>query len=283
MQEDLTVYADLGTLPVRRLTSAISAIGAALEKLKDQLRQNSLTDQRQEIDFFKNDKPMFVAEQVYAIEIYTIETGKPLVDDQLIRTYYEGELRYIKRFFMQHQFLYQYYQLGATELDHLFFVRGARPTDIILPDAPGLDPNFSTAADSLFARFMAFEKVQNYLMDCLYGQGSVAQPYRSKKGRPLEWTGDKSNLVELAYAIYDTMQINNGEVDISDIIDWLENTLHVSLGRYYKRFAEMKLRKNVSRTRFIDHMREMLLRHMDESDAFKPVPPAPVSGSKAKF
>lgn len=140
LKEDLAAFADLGTLPVRRLTSALNAISAALSRLKQHLREIPFLDQQQEIDFFKNDKPLFIAEQVYAVELYTIETGKPLVDDQLIRTYYEQELRYIKRFFTQHQFLYQYYQLGATELDHLFFIRGTRPTDILLPDAPGLDP-----------------------------------------------------------------------------------------------------------------------------------------------
>ena len=280
LAEELAIYADLGALPVKRLSGALNATSAALQKIREYIETHPFENRQQEINFFKYLKPPVMAEKLYALEIYTIETNRPLVDEVSLRVFYEQELKYIRRFFMQHQFLYQYYQLDAVDLDQVFFVREAKPTDIIIPSTPELDPTFSTAADFLFAKFIAYEKVQDYLMDCLYGQGKALQPFRSKKGRLLEWTGDKSNLVELAYAIHDTMQINNGEVDISDIIDWLEQSLQVNLGRYYKRFSEMKMRKNVSRTRYLDFMVEMILKHMEEGDSFQPQPLKPVSGSR---
>lgn len=95
-------------------------------------------------------------------------------------------------------------------------------------------------------------------MDCLYGQGRTIQPFRSNKGIQLQWTGDKSNLVELAYAIYGTKQLNNGDADIIDIVEWLEQTLQISLGRYYQTFADIRMRKAVSKTRYLDHLRDML-------------------------
>ncbi|WP_183580224.1 RteC domain-containing protein [Mucilaginibacter sp. X5P1] len=282
MKEDIFIYSDLGTTPIKRLTGGLNTTGESLKKLKDFVKETPFENQLEEIRFFKYEKPRFVAEQIYALEIYTIETGKPLGDELLIRNFYEQELRFIKRYFIQYQFLYQYYQLDACDLDHLFFVRGAKPSDILIPEAPGLDPVFSTSCDYLFAKFMAYERIQDYIMDCLYGQGKAYQSFTSKKGRSLTWTGDKSNLIELAYAIYDTLQINNGEVDISDIIDWLEQSLQVNLGRYYKRFSEIKMRKNISRTRYLDFMVEMIVKHMEEGDGFQPQPLKAVSGSKLR-
>lgn len=270
MEEELSIYADLGTLPVRRLTGALSCVSESLIKLKGNMVEYPFKDQQEEITFFKYEKPPFVCEQIYALEMYTIETSRPIGDELLLKAFYEQELKFIKRFFIQYQFIYQYFQLDAIELDHLFFVRGAKSSDLLLPETHGLDPEFSTSCDYLFAKFMAYEKVQDYLIERLYGHGGIFIAFRSKKGRALEWTGDKSNLVELAYAIHDTVQINNGEVDISDIIDWLEQSLQVNLGRYYKRFSEIRMRKNMSKTRYLDEMRNALSKHIEEGDAFKP-------------
>lgn len=273
---------DMGITPVKKLNLLSSTVKSALAEMKIILLQNPFTDQSEEISFFKHDKPQFVCEIIFAQEIFSIEKDKPSGDETVIKNFYEQELRLIKRFFMHHQFLYQYYQLEGSDLDHLFFVRGAKSSDLLAGDPVDYDPAFSTSADYLFAKFMAYEKVQDYLMENIYGQGKITSPFISKKGRPLEWTGDKSNLIELAYAIYDTMQINKGEVDISDIIDWLEQSLQVSLGRYYKRFSEIRMRKNISRTRYLDFMVEMILKHMDEGDSFQPRPLKPVSGSKTR-
>jgi len=264
------------------LSGKLDTINAALEKVKAYLAEHSFKDTAEEIAFFKDDKPLFVSEQLLAQEMYDIETKTPLTGEADIRAFYETELKFIEHYLDKHQFLYQYYLLEATEMDNLLFVRGADTPTVLLPEVPDLDPAFSTKGDYLFAKFIAYEKLRKYLMDELFGTRKNERPFTSKKGRQLEWTGDKSNLVELAYAIYDTRQINNGDVDISDIVDWLEQSLHVNLGRYYRRFTEIKMRKNVSRTRYLDHMRDMFLKHIEEGEAFKPAAPKPVSGSKAK-
>lgn len=280
---NLTLINGMEVTSVKKLNFLSSSAKSALAEIKEIILGDPFADLQEEIAFFKYDKPQFVSEILYAREIYSIEKEKPLGGGMLIKNFYDQELRFIKRFFNQHQFLYQYYQLEASDLDRLFFVRRAKPSDVLLSEPDEYDPVFSTAADHLFAKFMAYEKVQDYLMEKSYGQGRIATPFVSKKGRPLEWTGDKSNLIELAYAIYDTMQLNNGNVDISDIIDWLEQSLQVNLGRYYKRFSEIRMRKNVSRTRYLDFMVEMILKHMDEGDAFQPRSLKPVSGSKSRI
>ncbi len=283
MKEELVLFSELGIQPIRRLAGVLNCINDALNQLRTFLKEYQFKDQESEIYFFKYDKPKFFCEQIYAKEIYTIEIARPHGDELLLKNFYEQELKYIKRFFIQYQFLYQYYQLDASDLDHLFFVRGAKPSDLLLPETPDLDPLFSTSCDYLFSKFMAYEKIQDYLINCLYGPIDNLQRLGvSGKNKILKWTGNKADLVELAYGIYDTLQINNGDVDIADIIDWLEKSLQINLGRYYQCFSEIKNRKSISKTHFLDHMLTMLSQHIEEGDAFKPRKPKNVSGSKSK-
>jgi hypothetical protein len=97
----------------------------------------------------------------------------------------------------------------------------------------------------------------------------------------LTWTGDKTNLIELAYGIYNTAQVNNGEINIVDLISWLENSFHVRLPRYFQMFSEIKNRKSVSKTRYLDHMAKMINLYIEQGDAFVPEKPRQVSGSKS--
>jgi len=276
LREDLSLVSDMGIPAVRRLSAKLDAINEALEKIKVYLPAHPFKDVAEEIIFFKEEKPLFVSEQLFAVEMYNIEIQRPLTDDSDIRAFYNKELNFVGHYLDKHQFLYQYYLLEATEMDNLLFVRGAETSSVLLPETPDLDPAFSTKGDYLFAKFMAYERVKEYLLGELYPATE-----REKLKRVLRWTGDKMNLVEIAYGIHDTAQINNGDVDIKDIIAWLEESLNVSLSRHYRMFSEMKKRKSVSPTRYLDHMGDMVKQHLAEGDAFRPQPPKPVSGSKS--
>lgn len=277
LAEELELIHDLGDLPVRRLTTAVNATAATIKKLRAHLAEMPPANDQEEIDLFKRWKPKFAAEQYFALEKFTIETNRPLTDPALLRAYYEQELAVVNRFFTQHEFLYQYFKFGFTELDHLLFLRtNITAADFLLITAD-LDPAFSTKGDNLCAKFIACEKLRDYLVLEL---NPAAEPIRPLK--TLRWTGDKMNLAELAYGIYDTAQVNNGDIDIKDIIAWLEETLNVSLNRHYRMFTEMKNRKSVSPTRFLDHMGAMVRRHLVDADKFNPQSPKPVSGSGKK-
>jgi len=92
----------------------------------------------------------------------------------------------------------------------------------LLPEGPDLDPEFSTAGDYLFAKFIAYERLQEYLISCFYHRASDEPALGKPKRKAMNWTGDKSNLIELANALYGTQQINEGKITISEIIEWLE-------------------------------------------------------------
>ena len=53
--------------------------------------------------------------------------------------------------------------------------------------------------------------------------------------------------------------------DIIAIAKTFENTLNISLGDFYHTFMELKSRK-INRTKFLDNLKESLLKKMDEED-----------------
>jgi len=50
------------------------------------------------------------------------------------------------------------------------------------------------------------------------------------KGSKRKWTGDKIELIEIAYGIYYTRRMNSGKAEVKDIVEWLEDTLQIDLG-----------------------------------------------------
>lgn len=270
LQEEIAQFNEMGIAPVKRLTGIINAVRLAVQDIKKQLNEHPLEDQAEEITLFKYGKPKIVAKQIYALEMFTIESSKPIGDELLLKAFYEQELKFIRRLFDQHRFLYQYYLLDGAELDALYFVRRADVPASLLPDGPDLDPDFSTAGDYLFAKFIAYERLQEYLIGCLYHRKDEEPTLTKPKRKPMNWTGDKSNLIEVAYGLYGTRQINEGNVTIAEIIEWLEESFQISLSRYYRRFSEIKMRKLISPSKYLDEMREAFLRYIEEGDAWKP-------------
>lgn len=265
--EELAVYAELGAPPVRRLTGALACIAEAMGKLKHYVAENQFADQPEEVAFFKAVKPAFLAEQFYAMEIFNIESTRPLNDLAALNAFYERELSYVQRFFAQHKFLYAYYQGDMKELDQLLFVRGARPADIPLPDVPDADDTFGTAGDRLFAKFSAFERLQEYLLAKL---NLVPAAVESSKNLLAKWPGEKTDLVELGYALYTWLRVRKSKVTAAQLMGWLEDSFGIKLGRPHQRLSEIKMRKLLSRTRFLDELREVLNTYMEEGDAWEP-------------
>lgn len=255
--------------PVKRLSAGLALIRRHLELLRKEIVRHVFQDQNEEIIFFKSIKPRFYRWLIYYQECYTIEVGVSVGDSKERQAYYAEQLKYLGRFFRQHEFYYQYYRLGATELDHLWFVRGAQLSGVLAPEVPEVDPAFGTAQDYLFSKFMAYELVQGWLLEVMAepADGVKSPGWQSRKGVSTRWTGDTCNLIEIIYGIYETRQVNSGEVDLSDLMDVFEQAFQVNLSRYFRRFTEIKRRKTISKTKYLDQMRDAVNKKIEDGDA----------------
>jgi hypothetical protein len=256
----------------KRLSKALQLIRSLLLLLREQVLLHPFKDKPEEIYFFKNVKTAFLSAKIFELEQYSLEQNKPVGTWEKLLTYYERELEIIQRFFRQYAYLYQYYRIGLTEMDELYFVRGAEVPSVMIPEFGEPDPEFSTCGDYLFAKFKAYEELQDYILEqirlgTLASQLTLPNGYQSK---PLHWTGESINLVELGYGLLDSGQLNNGQAGVNDIFKWLEEHLNVSIGIPARRFVEIKRRKRLSRTRFLDNMRESVNKKAEEDEQFNP-------------
>lgn len=256
--------------PNLRLKTEILMIRQALAELQAQVSLDNPKDQQLEIEFFKCIKPKFYSQLIFAIEYYNVQQMMPLSAGKSQNQFLHHQLEYISRFFRQHEFFYQYYRLGGTELDEFYFIRGAKNIDVMPVDFPELDQDFATIGDYLFSKFMALEKLQLTLIDELKGQNSIIKPLSSQKGISLNWTGETTNLIELIYGLVETKQFNQGEADISDLVDVFQQAFNCNLSNYFRRFTTIKRRKSISKTKFLDQMRDKVAKRIDDADAYVP-------------
>ena len=238
--------------PLERLRQTLLLTSEKINEVKKEVVQNGFTSTDEEIHFFKLVKPAFYALQLYEVDIYNLTTNVPPGTGEMQKAFYEQELLYVFRLYRTHAFHFQYFRTGARELDAQYFTRDGRPGDIPVLELPDPFPGFSTPLDYLFAKFMAAERLQHVLIDkltVLYGHG----PVKSAKPVPkLKWTGDTINLVELAYGIWLTNQINDGQASMAEITRWLEEIFEVHIGDPNRRWQDIARRKSISPTKYLD-------------------------------
>ncbi|MET3115376.1 hypothetical protein AAKU52_003125 [Pedobacter sp. CG_S7] len=255
--------------PLERLVQSLKLIRDSLHKLKQLMETYPFDTNEEEIYFFKCIKPAFYCHQIYCTEMYTIETGFPFGDVSKQLVFLEGELTYLDRYFKKHAFLYQYYKLGASDLDSLYFVRGIVTQTILLPNIPELDPAFSTSCDHLFSKFKGIEMLKNTLLEKIT---EIKQGHNTIEEMPgeLKWTGDKVNLAEIIYGIYFTGQINHGKIELSTLTKWMGKLFQIDLKRIYSDYRDIRNRKIASPTQYLDQMRKAMHQRIDDENAFKP-------------
>ncbi|WGQ08967.1 RteC domain-containing protein [Pedobacter gandavensis] len=272
-----------GTLkePVHNLTSSLDCITSTLERIKVFIRENPFETTEAEIYFFKYTKPRFYCWYIYVIELNNIIATVPIGTDQMIRDYYMEELSIVNRCFKIYSFSYQYYQLQETVKDEEFFLRSNRISFPIGQEHQVPDPEFSTNQDYVFSKFRAYEMLRDFIirrLRLLYQNPDnvfITELLASKKRW---WSGDKVELIEIAYGIYYTQRINGGKAEISHVIEWLEDSLNIDLSQAYRMFLDIRRRKTISYTKYLDEMREAIHQHIDESNSYKPKKKQQING-----
>ena len=258
---------------VQNLTSSLVCIASTLELLKAFIREHPFENPEAEIHFFKYTKPRFYCWYIYVVELHNILATVPVGTDQMIRDYYMDELGIINRCFKIYSFSYQYYLQDETIKDSDFFLRSSRIAFPAGQEHLIADPEFSTNQDYIFSKFRAYEMLRDFIirrLRLLYQNPDnifIAELLASKSRW---WSGDKVELIEIAYGIYYTQRINGGKAEISHVIEWLEDSLNIDLGQAYRMFLDIRRRKTISYTKYLDEMREAIHQHIDETNSYKP-------------
>lgn len=243
--------------------TSITLCKKAMAKLKNYITSYAFENKEDEIYFFKVVKPQFYSKYIYFINVYKFIMQTPPGGEGILKDYINYELADIKRFFDHNQTFYQYYRSGATQMDELYFTRGGFDVHVDLEEFEE-DEQYSTSHDYKLSKIIANEKYQDFLN--LELQKTIEHdetPPVMGLELPLTWTFNKTDLVELIYALVALGVFNNGNVEIKSVVSFFETVFHVDLGSYYHKYQDIMKRKK-ERTVFLDKLKLALLRRIEE-------------------
>lgn len=266
LKEDLKQIDEGESLELSEIHRAIVLCQVALTKLKKYTFLCSFDSEEEEITFYKNYKGFALTQLIYFEEIRTIEIQFPELSLNSQRDFILRHEHRLKKFFKKHDSLVQYVELNFSNLDSLFFtIKPLRKNYCELDEQKYIDLSSYSEYDLLIAKVKGFKKVLEYLklrfkaIDDFIRYGKPLYPQKT-----LNWTGTKTQLTELIYALHASKSINNGKVDIIEIQRHFESMFRIKLNDIYKIFSEIKGRQK-SRTKFLEEMIEDFLEELNKS------------------
>jgi len=242
-------------LSMDKIHEAIILSRLKLSKLKKYTILFPFENQEEEITFFKSYKGKLLSTLIYFEEVRNFEINSPELSIASKKEFILKQEQKIKKFFKKHDSLVQYISLNLTNLDTLFYtLKPLNESWSVCNESYHTDPSFYTNHDLLLAKIRAFKKLLGYLktkynaLDNFLKYGTPLQPQAN-----LQWTGSKTELVELIYGLYSSKVFNHGNTDIKKISHFFEQSLDIDLSDVYKIYSEIKTRQKTP-TKFLEEM-----------------------------
>lgn len=239
-----------------------------LTDLRNQLQTYVFLSKEEEISFFKNQKPELLGRLLYFYKIYRIETQCPTGSNEVIKFYINKELDSLTYFFNRNLDFYQYYRSHSTIYDEYYFLRGKIDIRLCTDSAQfDKDPKFSTGYDYKVAKIIANEMLRIYLnkkLQKLENESCIEEYQTIKTKTPVRFTGKKSALIEIGYALASSGDINHGNIEIKEFMNYLSFVFNIDLGGYYDAYIAMKERKD--QTSYLNKLIDCLTKRMNEDD-----------------
>lgn len=248
---------------VKVAEKSLMLIDESVRELKEMVSIHHFENIAEEVYFFKKLKPQFISKFIYYSTILDIESHLPNAGNKAIKKYYEAEQDKLKSFYIEQAEFYSYYRREATYLDHKIFVRNSYDLKMKLSFGYyNFDVSFTTSHDHLIARFLSSEQFDKYLKKQLINLNNNAV---SKTLSPLVWSSSKVGLIELVYALYQMRCFNGGNIELSEVIKFVEKSLDTDLGNFHKTIFEIRNRKQ-GPTKFLHLVSDHLHQHFRNTE-----------------
>lgn len=249
--------------------NGISRTEKYIKSLRKKVVEIGFKSKEEEICFFKHIKPQIFSKLIYYVKLFNIESKRPRGSSKFQIKYLNEHINKLQVYFNDNLEFYHYYRRGATTPDAEYFTRGK--SDLRLPTESYhffIDDQFATSQDSSVAMIMAYDMLIVYLkqeIEKLEFKNLVNHNVMKNTTSKLFWTGNKTELIELIYALHSSGTINSGTADIKELATMFEQLFNIQLGNYYHTFIEIRARKS-SKTKFLDKLTDSLNRRFEDSD-----------------
>jgi len=175
----------------------------------------------------------------------------------------------LKSFTKENKEFYTYHNSGNTCFDKIYFIRGKHDIKQRIDSISFIvDDRFCTNHCYLTAKILANKLFSVYLENCFLKLKNSPLTVQGSKSKSIKatWTGSKVALIELAYALHEDCVVNDGNIEVKEMIAFLETVFDISLGYHSATFLELRQRKN-GKTKYLDNLKEKLLRRMEKEEA----------------
>jgi hypothetical protein len=243
---------------------AVALCSDVLMEMKETVKKNDFQSEKEESHFFKKIKTQVYSKLIFYHTLFKIETKRP--ESKLLKEkYLMRVIKKLHKYFEQNADICKYYRSKQESFDKMYFLRENRnlnnPSDSIVPY---IDHEFSTMHDHSFSCIMAHDQLIRYLENEIGKlQNQELEPERSKTN--YTWTDSKIALVELIYALHSTCSINNGKIDIKELVELFEKLFQIDLEEYSRTFIDIRMRKT-GRAKYLDNLKQSLMKKMEDAD-----------------
>jgi hypothetical protein len=251
----LNAQSEAGEVSMASTTAKrLTVISDAIHELRQFVYKYRFISVNEEIQFFKEIKPMFVSQYLYHRRLCSISRVEPYMEKQEMQKYFASILKEMLRYTRRYSTFYHYTLSGDTSKDELYY---SRPS---LGVNPWKDILFSTCYSERLAVIMSHGLITDYLNESLKKLNNNSS-FQSK----LTWTGKKTDLVELLFALHSVGSFNNGEAEVKQLAVAFEQSFNVQLGNHYDYLQKMRTRKS-GQLAFMDKLKASLRSRLDDFD-----------------
>lgn len=246
----------------------ISSTLKYLNQFRILLRTNKFPSQKAEIKFFKYQKPHLQGHLLYFQNLKKYYLLQPFGSISKQNRYINQQLADLdSKCCINIEFI-KYYRLNETKLDQYLFLRSNNQFDLFIDSTHHFDdPEFSTNHDFLVSQIIANDLLKKFYTNELENLKHISSLESSQASKlslikDIPWTGTKTDLVELIFALGSTYALKNGNAELSKIKALFELAFDIELGNIHKIFDQICNREK-DQTKFMDVLKTALLQKID--------------------
>ncbi len=244
-------------------------IKSTIQQIDESIISDGFPSLKDEIHFFKIEKPKLMSMLFFHNCVYKLETFKPKNGKKEIKEYLMNMKVELNLFSIVNQEFYKYHHTESTRFDQVYFVRGQFDIkNCITSMFLMVDERFCTYHCFLTAKILANMRFSAYVDNCMFKLKespdlTIIEPIVGFAKHKLIWTGTKTDLIELIYALVAAKVFNNGEIETKKIVNAAEDCFHIDLGQHASTKIDIKNRKT-GKTKFVDCLKECLMQSFEE-------------------
>lgn len=239
----------------QEIKSAIKLTEEYLFLIQEKLADHIFQSPKAEIDYFKYEYPKIFRLYYFYHTIFSIEKEKnsnfiSLSDE---KNFYSNYAQNIQFFCKDELNVLREYQLYSLDNEKKLFLRKHYRWRRCNITGSINDTYITNAYSTALGKRDALRDVMKYIERRIEKPGKFQIEYNYN----FNWTDNKCDLVELAYALYTKESINNGKIELVNLIRFFEKSFNVQLNNHHTTIQEIKQRKK-ERTKYIDNLKTRL-------------------------